>query len=528
MYDNAAYTSYPNLPLVLDIEYPTLKGTPDPSSMAALTEVVERVRKTYRSGVTLSYDFRLAQLKQLRKLCIERGEELAAALSTDLRKGKFESYVCEIEIIKAETEHAIRNLKTWMRPEKADRTTTSIMDTMKIIPDPWGVALIISSWNYPVHLTLMPLVGAIAGGNCVIIKPSELAPATSKTLDQLIPQYLNEDCYKVVQGGPKETEKLLAEKFDYIFYTGSSRVGQLVYSAASNHLTPVTLEMGGKSPVFLDNTCNIRMATERILWGKLVNAGQTCIAPDYILCTPDVQEDFIKTAKEMITKFYPDGARHSPDLCRIINERHFRRLQELLSDAEVAVGGETDESERYIAPTILVNVKETHKIMQDEIFGPILPVLTVNSVNEALNFITERNPPLTCYVFSTRREVRDAFTNRVSAGSICVNETCSIIIVNSLPFGGVGKSGIGAYHGKHSFDTFTHKKSVLIKDYSYITDSLIRLRYPPYGDWKQKLITLAIGLPLPGIPWRLIIFLLGISTGMIVILIIQKYYGFTL
>ncbi|KAF6216197.1 hypothetical protein GE061_000537 [Apolygus lucorum] len=369
-----------------------------------------------------------------------------------------------------------------MRPEKPERTTTSIMDSMKIIPDPWGVTLIISSWNYPVHLTLMPLVGAIAGGNCVIIKTSELAPATSKTLDQLIPQYLDEECYKVVQGGPKETEKLLAEKFDYIFYTGSSRVGQLVYSAASIHLTPVTLEMGGKSPVFLDNTCNIQMATERILWGKLANAGQTCIAPDYILCTPDVQDDFIKAAKETLQE-----TTRTTGVMR-----------------KVAIGGEIDENERYIAPTILVNSTQA---------------------NEALNFITERDPPLTCYVFSTRREVKDAFANRVTAGSICVNETCSIIIVNSLPFGGVGKRWHGAYHGKHSFDTFTHKKSVLVKNYSYVTDGLIRLRYPPYTDWKQRFITLAIGLPLPGIPWRLIIFLLGITTGMIVMFVIQKFYG---
>ncbi|BES91337.1 Aldehyde dehydrogenase [Nesidiocoris tenuis] len=522
---NEGYTSsYPTIPQSLDNDNSlSAKGTPELSSIVVLSEIVEKVRKAFRSGITQPYEFRLSQLKQLHKLCKERGEELAAALSIDLRKGDFESYVCEIELIKAETEHAMRNLKTWMKPEKAGRTTTSIMDTVQTVADPYGVALIISSWNYPVHLTLMPLVGAIAAGNCVIIKPSEMAPATSETLNKLIPQYLHQACYKVVQVGPKETEVLLSEKFDYVFYTGSSRVGQLVYSAASKHLTPVTLEMGGKSPVFLDDTCDLRLATERILWGKLVNAGQTCIAPDYVLCSQNVQSRFVEMAKEVINKFYPNGPRSSPDLCRIINEKHFRRLRELLGDSEIAIGGEVDENERYVSPTVLTNVKETSKIMQEEIFGPILPVICVDSPNEALNFIMERSPPLTCYVFSTRRDVQDAFVRGVTAGSICINETCSIIIVNSLPFGGVGSSGIGAYHGKYSFDTFSHKKSILIKDYNYITDSVIRLRYPPYTQLKRQLISMAIGLPLPGIPWRFIIFCIGVFIGVFVVILLQKY-----
>ncbi|KAL1117945.1 hypothetical protein AAG570_004258 [Ranatra chinensis] len=407
-------------------------------------------------------------------MCTECGSYLANALATDLRKSKMESYITEINLVIGEIQNALDHLKSWMEPEKPKKNVMTLLDTLRIYNDPRGVVLIIGAWNYPVQLSLMPIIGAIAAGNCVILKPSEVANASAKALAELIPKYLDSECYSVVLGGVAETTELLKERFDYILYTGSSSVGKLVRSAANQYLTPVTLELGGKSPVYIDSTVDMSVAARRILWGKCINSGQTCIAPDYVLCTRDVQYMFVEEAKKVLQEFYGDNKKESPDLCRIINDKHFERLVDLMKDGEIAVGGGYDASDRFIEPTILTNVKPTDPIMQEEIFGPILPIMNVDNAYDAIKFINSRERPLTFYIFTTDKTVQSLMLDNTVSGSVCVNDTMLQFCVDTLPFGGVGQSGMGAYHGKYSFDTFTHKKSCLIKSLNKLGENLSR------------------------------------------------------
>ena len=327
----------------------------------------------------------------------------------------------------------------------------------------------------PVQLNLSPMVAAICAGNAVVLKPSELAPATARTLSELLPRYLDKDCFVVVEGGPEETQALLSEKWDYVFYTGSPRVGRLVYAAVTKHLTPVTLELGGKSPLYLDETItNMETACRRIWWGKGVNAGQTCIAPDYLLCTKQVADVFVATANKIITEFYGTDIKSSPDYCRIINDNHFNRLQKLIDTTAgtIVFGGKTDPSTRFISPTIITDVKPDDPIMQEEIFGPILPIMTVSGLDEAIEFINRGEKPLSLYVFSEKSSVAKRFIHETSSGAVIANDTLLHFAVDSLPFGGVGNSGLGSYHGKYSFRTFSHAKAVLLKNYNPIAEYL--------------------------------------------------------
>ncbi|XP_011054012.1 PREDICTED: aldehyde dehydrogenase, dimeric NADP-preferring isoform X2 [Acromyrmex echinatior] len=457
------------------------------------TDLVQQSRDTFNSGKTRPIEWRIKQLKQLTLMLTENTSELTAAFASDLRRSKFESFALEINYTIQEIKYMLMNIKEWAAIEKPSKSLAYFFDAVEIRKDPYGVVLVMGAWNYPLQLCIVPMMGAIAAGNCVIVKPSEIAMATSKFLYDTIPKYLDTDSCRVILGGISETTELLKQRFDYIFYTGSSVVGKIIRKAANEFLTPVTLELGGKSPVYIDNTVDISMAAKRILWGKCINIGQTCIAPDYMLCTPEIQKKFIEEAKKILHEWYGDNPRESPDLARIISDKHYQRLVNYLSDkSKIAVGGDVNPAEKFISPTILVNVKPTDSIMQEEIFGPLLPIININNAYEAINFINSREKPLSLYLFSLDKGTISLFINNTSSGDVSVNDTILQAAVETLPFGGVGYSGIGAYHGKFTFDTFTHKKGCLIRNYNKIAEILAKSRFPPYSDTNLKLLELLV------------------------------------
>uniref|UniRef100_A0A8D9AYT6 Aldehyde dehydrogenase n=2 Tax=Cacopsylla melanoneura TaxID=428564 RepID=A0A8D9AYT6_9HEMI len=464
-------------------------------------DLVQRARATFESGKSKPYEFRLRQLKQLVKMYEENQQDLANALAADLRKHKQEAVLFEIEFLANDARHAINHLKEWMTPQKPGKDIANMLDGVYIYPDPYGVCLVIGAWNYPLQLSLLPAAGAIAAGNVVIVKPSELAPATAKLIAQLTAKYLDNDTFHVVLGGVEETTELLKQRFDYIFYTGSTTVGKIVRAASNEYLTPVTLELGGKSPLYIDSSVNLEMAVRRFMWGKCINAGQTCIAPDYILCTKEVESQIIKHAKTVLNSWYSENVQSSKHLCRIVSDRHFQRLKALThSSGTIAVGGDFDASDRFISPTILIDVKPNDPIMGEEIFGPILPIVNVESAYEAIQFINARQEtPLCLYLFTQKSSVQKEFIDKVRCGGVCVNDTMMHVAVDTLPFGGVGLSGMGNCHGKYSFDTFTHKKSCLIKNYNPLIEALSASRYPPYSENKMKFI-LALMRKRPSLP----------------------------
>ncbi|CAH0695748.1 unnamed protein product [Spodoptera exigua] len=459
-----------------------------------VAEAVEKARDAYNRGVTRPVKWRLQQLKNLLRMYEENQNAMIEALRKDLRRSKMESVMLEVAYLINDLKSIIHHLEDWVKPEKPEKGFVNMLDDVVIYHDPYGVALVIGSWNYPLQLLLLPVSGAIAGGNAVIIKPSELATACAAFVAETVPKYLDNDAVIVIEGGPQETTELLKQKFDYIFFTGGTSIGKIVYEAAVKNLTPVTLELGGKSPVYIDNTADIMITTKRVLWGKFINAGQTCIAPDYILCTKETQDKFVAAAKKILQEWYGPDPQKSPDFARIINSRHFSRLQALVdaSKDKIAVGGTYDANDKFIELTILTNVVASDKIMQDEIFGPILPIVPVENAYEAIKFINEREKPLVLYVFSKSDKVLSQIVDNTSSGGMCVNDTMMHLAVESLPFGGVGASGIGAYHGKKTFETFTHKKSCLIKNFSPIGEKLASGRYPPYTDGNLKMLNLLL------------------------------------
>eukprot|EP01099_Mayorella_cantabrigiensis_P007059 TRINITY_DN60_c0_g1_i3.p1 TRINITY_DN60_c0_g1~~TRINITY_DN60_c0_g1_i3.p1 ORF type:complete len:409 (-),score=107.38 TRINITY_DN60_c0_g1_i3:48-1274(-) len=356
-------------------------------------------------------------------------------------------------------------------------------DTVQILREPFGVVLIIGAWNFPFMETLKPLVGAIAAGNCAVVKPSELSPVSATLIASLLPKYLDPEAFQVVNGGAEETSALLKEKFDFIMYTGNSTVGRIVMRAASEHLTPVALELGGKSPTVVDSGVNIPIVARRIVWGKFLNVGQVCIAPDYILVLKDVHDQLVAEMKKVVVEFFGSDPSVSPDYGRIVNQRHFNRLKALMPSAEssekIVCGGQLDENSLYIAPTIVDNVGPDSKLMKDEIFGPFMPIIQVESITEAIQFIRGRPKPLALYLFSERREVAERFKKETSSGGLTINDTLLHGFVASLPFGGVGESGMGAYGGRHSYETFSHERAVLHR--SNIDAAADVLRFPPYS-----------------------------------------------
>lgn len=455
---------------------------------ADIPQTVSRLRGVFDGGQTRPYQWRRTQLEQLRAMIEENEDAICGALHADLGKSRQEAYLTEVGFILAEIDHALKNLKSWMRPENVSTPLSNQPGKSSIVHEPLGVVLIIAPWNYPFHLIASPLIGALCAGNCAVLKPSELTPTVSALLSDCLERYLDPEAIRVVEGGAETATDLLAQRFDHIFFTGSTRIGKIVMAAAAKHLTPVTLELGGKSPCIVNADADLEVAARRIAWGKYLNAGQTCVAPDYVLAHDGIAEELAALLEASVRAFFGSDIKASPDFARIVNERHFDRLTALMGCGDILFGGETDRSERYIAPTALGNVAAESPIMQEEIFGPILPILTVPTVDDAIAFVNERPRPLSLYLFSADGAVHDAVTKRTSSGSVCINEVVMQLAVPELPFGGVGASGMGAYHGRTSFETFSHAKAVLNKT----TRFDVPLRYPPYSEsafkWLRRLM----------------------------------------
>ncbi|MGW0853730.1 aldehyde dehydrogenase family protein [Streptomyces sp. NPDC002690] len=432
-------------------------------SPAAPADVVARLRTTFRTGRTKDLAWRTHQLERLRALLTEHGDELAEALHADLGKSRAESYRTEIDFTVREIDHTLEHLEEWLRPEPAPvhAGLAAAGATALTVRDPLGVVLVIAPWNYPVQLLLAPLAGALAGGNCVIAKPSELAPATSAAVARLLPRFLDTDAVAVVEGAVEETTALLEERFDHIFYTGNGTVGRIVMTAAAKHLTPVTLELGGKSPVFVDRNTDLKTVAQRLASGKFLNAGQTCVAPDYVLTDPETATALADALAAAVEAQFGTDPSASTEYGRIINERHFDRLVRLLDSGRTVTGGAHDRATKYIAPTVLANVSPDAAVMGEEIFGPVLPILTVAGLDEAIDFINGRDKPLALYAFTESPEVRERLLTETSSGGVGIGLPLAHLTVSDLPFGGVGESGMGSYHGPYSIDTFTHRKAVL-------------------------------------------------------------------
>ncbi|WP_069649917.1 aldehyde dehydrogenase [Caloranaerobacter ferrireducens] len=444
--------------------------------MEEIKKIIDKQREYFRKGITLDIDFRINMLKVLRRAIIENERLILKALKEDLKKSDFEGYETEIGIVLDEMRYVIKNLRSWAKPKKVKTPITQFISNSYIYSEPYGVTLIIAPWNYPFQLVMAPLIGSISAGNCSIIKPSEYAPYTSKIISKIISENFEEEFIAVVEGGIEVNKALLKEKFDYIFFTGSVNVGKIVMEAASKYLTPVTLELGGKSPCIVDEDADIDLAAKRIVWGKFLNAGQTCVAPDYLYLHKNIKNHFIKSAVKFIKGFFGENPLKSEDYTRIINIKHFNRLKNLLKDGDILYGGDFDEEKLYIAPTIIDNVTWEDSVMQEEIFGPILPLLVFEELDEVIETVNIHPKPLALYYFSNDKEKQERVIKEISFGGGCINDTIVHLATPYLPFGGVGNSGMGSYHGKASFDTFSHKKSVLKK--SNLID--IPLRYPPY------------------------------------------------
>ncbi|XP_074904527.1 aldehyde dehydrogenase family 3 member B1-like isoform X2 [Buteo buteo] len=457
--------------------------------MSPHAELVSRLRAAWLSGKTRPMEYRLAQLEALGRFLDEKKQDILEATAADMRKPPFEVEVSELSICRSELNHTLNNLGAWMKDKHVEKNWATQLDSAFIRKDPYGVVLIIGPWNYPINLLLVPLIGAIAAGNCVVMKPSEITRNVERLVAETLPRYLDEDCFAVVTAGVEETTRLLENKFDYIFFTGSPSVGRIVMTAAAKHLTPVTLELGGKNPCYVSDSCNVQNVARRVAWGRFFNAGQTCVAPDYVLCSVEMQEKLLPALREAITEFYSPNPRESPDFGRIVGDRQFQRVQALLHSGHTAIGGQTDAGERYIAPTVLVEVQQDDPVMQEEIFGPILPILTVASVDDAIAFINARERPLVLYVFSSRKEVVKRVLERTSSGGFCANDTIMHMTIPSLPFGGIGQSGLGRYHGRSSFETFSHQRSALLRGAG--RETLNTPRYPPYAPHRLPLLRAA-------------------------------------
>ncbi len=453
--------------------------------------ILAEQRAFFDSGATRNLRFRKQALKQILVLLSENREAIQGALKKDLGRHEFESYFGEIDIVRQETEFMLRNLNIWMRPEKVPTPLMHQPGQSLILKDPYGEVLILAPWNYPFQLAMAPLVGAIAAGNCVIVKPSEISKHTSALLADLIGKYFDPRHVAVIEGGVSETHALLDQAFDYIFFTGSTTVGRKVMEAAAQHLTPLTLELGGKSPCIVDRNVSLKRTARRICFGKFFNAGQTCVAPDYVMVHEDDRDTLIACMQETIRKWFGDDIRESESYARIINATHYQRLLGLMADGHIVAGGIVDESTHYISPTLLVDVDPASPLMQEEIFGPLLPILTYHQPEEIITFINGRPKPLALYVFTRKKAFWKGLVAKTSSGGVCVNDTLSHLTTTGLPFGGVGPSGMGSYHGKKTFDTFTHEKSVMKKAFFPDPD----FRYPPYIKpskimrWLVKLIS---------------------------------------
>lgn len=450
---------------------------------------IQNLRTFYDSGTTLSYDFRKKQLEAFLKAIIKYDDEINSALFADLKKSKEEAWATETGLLIGEIKNAIKNLHEWMKPKKVSTGLVTFPSSARIYRDPLGVILIIAPWNYPLQLLLIPLAGAIAGGNCAVLKPSELAPATEKVITKIIEEIFPENYVKVVTGNGGEVvpDMINNFRFNHIFYTGSTTVGKEIYKLAAKDLVPVTLELGGKSPCIVYEDADIKVAAKRIVLGKFLNAGQTCIAPDYILVHGAVKEKLLIELKDAIQKFYTNDAASSNDYGKIISENRFKKLLSYLNEDQIFYGGKSDPAASYIEPTILINTSLNDDVMKEEIFGPVLPVISFATTNEAMEIVQQNENPLALYLFTKDKKTEEEWIKKIPFGGGCINNTVWHFANEKFPFGGIGNSGTGAYHGKNTFDVFTHAKPVL-KTATWLDPSL---KYPPFKGkmkWFKKMI----------------------------------------
>ena len=456
---------------------------PSQTEPLSTTGLMSDLRRVFESGRTRELAWRLEQLRGIERLCDEREPEIAAALAEDLGRPPLEAWLGDIASTKAEATYARKHLKRWMRRRRVSLPLSQLPGRGWVQYDPLGVVLVIGPWNYPLYLSLAPLVAAVAAGNCAVVKPSELAPATSRVLAQLVPEYLDHEAICVVEGDANVTQTLLAEGFDHALFTGGTAVGKKIMAAAAPTLTPVTLELGGKSPVIVAADADIDVAARRIAWVKLLNSGQTCIAPDYVLAEQSIADELIDKIVANVREFR--SGESDPSL-QIVNQRQFDRLVSLISatDGKVVTGGGSDASALRIEPTVIVNPSATDAVMADEIFGPILPILTVDSLDTAADFVNGKPKPLALYLFTASRLVAKMLIDRIPSGGAVVNHVAMHCMVPQLPFGGVGASGMGAYHGRWGFEAMSHRRAVLAKR----ARPDLRAVYPPYTDRAIKLM----------------------------------------
>lgn len=445
------------------------------TSTSEIKSIVASQRRFLRSEATLDIDYRLAALRRLRRAIVEHEHELTEALYLDLHKSYEEAYLTEISIVLGEIDNFLKNLPRWAAPSKKHTPMKLFPSRSAVLTEPLGLALIIAPWNYPVQLLLNPLVGAIAAGCTAVLKPSPYVPHVAEVLEQLVQGVFDEEYVAVVQGHREVNTALLAERYDLIFFTGSPELGRIVMRAASDNLTPVILELGGKSPVIVDCTADVKLAAKRVAWGKTLNAGQTCIAPDYLLIHRDVRAQFVEAYRRALGELHGEDARQSQHYVRMVSDRAFERVASYLKEGRVVVGGAVDAAERYIEPTLLADVAPDAAVLREEIFGPILPMIEIDSVDDAVDYILEREKPLALYVFAEER-VAKRVVRRTSSGGACINDVIMHIANENLPFGGVGNSGMGRYHGRDSLYAFSHRRSVL----SSPTWLDLPFRYMPY------------------------------------------------
>lgn len=452
------------------------------SKIMNYADILQQQKTFFNTHATKDLDFRKAQLQKLKKVVKSNEKLLYDAIYQDFGKSEFETFGTEISFVYKDIDYYLKNLKSFAKPKSVLTNIVNQMGSSKIVFEPLGNCLVIGAWNYPYQLTLTPVIAAIAAGNTCVIKPSELPENTMKAMAKLINENFDPQFLYVVEGGVEETTAILKLRFDKIFFTGSPRVGKIVYKAAAEHLTPVTLELGGKSPAFVTEKADLQIAARRIVWGKFINAGQTCVAPDYLYVAENIKAKFLKVLIEEIKKRnYTDNVDH---YCKIINKRNFDRLEKMIDHKKVVFGGETNREKRYISPTVLDNVTWEDAVMQEEIFGPILPILTYKNLETAMQTVVEGEKPLSAYLFSNDAKEQELFTEKLSFGGGCINDTLMHLSNDRLPFGGVGNSGIGHYHGKFGFEAFSHQKAILKKS-NYLEPEL---KYPPYSDAKLNIL----------------------------------------
>lgn len=451
---------------------------------AEISSLVEKQKNYFFTNATLPLKARKAALKSLQKAIKERENEISEAIKQDLGKSVHESYMCETGLVLSEISYMLKKMGRYARTRRVVTPLTNYFGTSFVKMSPYGVTLIMSPWNYPFLLTMDPLVDAIAAGNTAIVKPSAYSPATTKIIQEIIEKAFAPELVATVTGGREENKSLLKQKFDYIFFTGSQAVGKEVMKSAGEHLTPVTLELGGKSPCIINKDANIKLAAKRVVFGKYLNVGQTCVAPDYVLCHKDVKDEFIAEVKKQIVKQYSENPLNNPDYGKIINQKHFERICGLIDSAKVVHGGKSNKDTLQIEPTVMDNVTYEDKVMQEEIFGPIMPIITFDSISQIIEKINSGACPLAFYVFTNSKKTADLLISSCRFGGGCINDTIVHLATSEMGFGGMGESGMGAYHGKVGFETFSHKKSIH-KKYNWID---LPMRYQPYAKIWNKLI----------------------------------------